>query len=101
METSELEALQERLKQLKARVTALQSSKDQINREAGIEQRKLDESYEKLRELGVKEPETMSAKALQELADTAKTQLGEKLTALEGQLTEGEALMAKYQQLQN
>ncbi len=91
----------ERLQQLKARVTALQSSKDQINREAGIEQRKLDEAYEKLRELGVENPETMSAKTLQELADTAQIQLDEKLTALEGQLTQGETLMAKYQQLQS
>lgn len=91
----------ERLQQLKTRVNALQSSKDQINREAGIEQRKLDEAYEKLRELGVENPEAMSAKALQELADTAKTQLDEKLTVLEGQLTQGETLMAKYQQLQS
>lgn len=91
----------ERLQQLKTRVTALQSSKDQINREAGIEQRKLDEAYEKLRELGVENPEAMSAKALQELADTAKIQLDEKLTALEEQLTQGETLMAKYQQLQS
>lgn len=91
----------ERLTQLKARVSALQSGKDQINREAGIEQRKLDEAYEKLRELGVQNPETLSAKELQALADDAKIQLDEKLTALEEQLTQGETLMAKYQQLQS
>ncbi len=97
----DMEARQDRLKQLKARVTTLQSSKDQINREQGIEQRKLDEAYEKLRELGVENPEAMSAKELQSLAETAKAQLDEKLTALGEQLTQGEALMAKYQQLQS
>jgi hypothetical protein len=90
----------ERLQAAKQRVTALQSSKDQINREQGVEQQKLNEAYAKLKELGVDSPENLSAKELQALADSTKVQLDEKLTALEGQLTQGETLIAKYQQLQ-
>ena len=91
----------EKLTQLKARVSALQASKDRINREQGIEERKLEEAYGKLRELGVENPEQMSAKALQALADEAQTNLTQILATLEEQVTQGEALLQKYEQLQS
>ena len=96
----ELEQAQERLKQTKARVIALQSGRDKINQQKGLEQGKLDEAYKKLRELGIENPETLSGKDLQALADSLEGQLNEQLAALETQLEQGESLMAQYRELQ-
>jgi benzoyl-CoA reductase/2-hydroxyglutaryl-CoA dehydratase subunit BcrC/BadD/HgdB len=96
----ELEQTQERLKQLKARVTTLQSGRDQINQQKGLEQGKLEEAYRKLRELGIENPEAMSAKELQALADSLGTNLNEQLETLNAQLEQGEDLMEQYRELQ-
>jgi hypothetical protein len=96
----ELEQTQERLKQTKARVIALQSGRDKINQQKGLEQGKLEEAYRKLRELGIENPETMNGKELQALADSLEVQLQEQLTALEAQLEQGESLMAQYRDIQ-
>src|SRR5271157_4679972 len=96
----ELEQTQERLKKTKARVVALQSGRDKINQQKGLEQGKLEEAYRKLRELGIENPETLSGKELQALADNLETQLNEQLAALETQLEQGESLMAQYRELQ-
>ncbi len=96
----ELEQAQERLKQTKARVTALQSGRDKINQQKGLEQGKLEEAYRRLRELGIENPEAMNGKELQVLADSLEVQLQEQLAALETQLGQGESLMAQYQDLQ-
>jgi len=96
----ELEQTQERLKQAKARVSALQSGRDQINQQKGLEQGKLDEAYKKLRELGIENPESMTGKELQALADSLEVQLNEQLAALNTQLEQGEALMEQYRELQ-
>ncbi len=90
----------ERLQAAKARVTALQSGRDKINQQKGLEQGKLDEAYRKLRELGIENPETLSGKELQALADNLEVQLNEQLAALETQLEQGESLMAQYRELQ-
>lgn len=95
----ELEQAQERLKQTKARVIALQSGRDKINQQKGLEQGKLDEAYKKLRELGIENPETLSGKDLQALADSLEGQLNEQLAALETQLEQGESLMKQYREL--
>ncbi len=90
----------ERLQAAKARVTALQSGRDKINQQRGLEQGKLDEAYKKLKELGIENPEAMAGKELQALADSLEAQLTEQLTTLETQLEQGEALMEQYRELQ-
>jgi hypothetical protein len=96
----ELEQTQERLKQLKARVTTLQSGRDQINQQKGLEQGKLEEAYRKLRELGIENPEAMTAKELQALATSLEANLAEQLETLNTQLAQGEDLMEQYRELQ-
>ena len=85
------------LKDIQTKVKTLASKRDQIIRDQGIEERKLEEAYEKLRELGVENPETLSAQEIQDLAEKLQTEFTEKLAALETQVTQGEALMVKYQ----
>jgi len=96
----ELEQTQEQLKQLKARVTALQSGRDQINQQKGLEQGKLEEAYRKLRELGIENPEALTVKELQALATSLEGNLTEQLATLNAQLEQGEDLMEQYRELQ-
>jgi hypothetical protein len=88
------------LREIQNRVKELTSKRDQIIRDQAVEQRKLQEAYEKLRELGIENPEKLSGQEIAALATQLQTELEGKLTALEMQLTEGEALMAQYQTLQ-
>lgn len=90
----------ESLKAVQSRVKALQSTRDGIMRQQAVQEQKRDEAYRNLRELGVDNPETMTAKQLVALADSKKQELTEKVTALEEQLTQGETLIQKYQDLQ-
>ncbi len=90
----------ERLQAAKARVTALQSGRDKINQQKGLEQGKLEEAYKKLRDLGIENPEAMTGKELQALSDSLEAQLQEQLATLESQLEQGEGLMAQYRDLQ-
>ena len=90
----------ETLKQVQSRVKALQTSRDQIMRQQAVQEQKRDEAYRNLRQLGVETPENMTAKQLQSLADEKKIELGEKVQALEEQLSQGESLVSKFQELQ-
>ena len=88
------------LKEIQTKVKELASQRDRIIRDQGIEERKLEEAYEKLRELGIENPEELSAQEIQDLAVKLQTELEEKLAALETQVNAGEQVMAKYQSLQ-
>jgi hypothetical protein len=90
----------ESLKQVQARVKALQSTRDQIMRQQAVQEQKRDEAYRNLRELGIEHPEKMTSKELLALAEQKKAELGEKVSALNEQLTQGEALIEKYNELQ-
>jgi hypothetical protein len=89
------------LKQVQSRVKALQTSRDQIMRQQAVQEQKRDEAYRNLRQLGIEAPENLSAKELQSLADEKKIELTEKVRALEEQLSQGESLVSKFQELQN
>lgn len=95
------EVTQETLKQIQTRVKALQSTRDGIIGTFKVQESKRDEAYAKLRELGIENPESMTSKDLQVLADQKRTELFEKVSALNQQLAEGEQLIKKYQELQN
>lgn len=94
------EVTAESLKAVQSRVKALQSTRDQIMRQQAVQEQKRDEAYKNLRELGIENPETLTSKQLLALAESKKAELGEMVSALEGQLTQGEALITKYQDLQ-
>ena len=91
---------QETLREIQGRVKNLQGTRDEIVGAFKVQESKRDEAYAKLRELGIIDPEKMSAKALQELADSKRAELAEKVSALNEQLAQGEQLIKKYQDLQ-
>jgi uncharacterized protein involved in exopolysaccharide biosynthesis len=88
------------LKTIQARVKALQSTRDEIIGTFKVQESKRDEAYAKLRELGIENPENMTSKELQALADAKRAELAEKVTALNEQLAQGEKLIQQYQDLQ-
>lgn len=93
--------LQEQLKEAQARVKALAGKRDQVIRDAGVEEQKLQQAYENLRQLGVPNPENLTKDELIRLSnDTAKT-LETHLRGLLETLDEGEALLEKYNEAQN
>lgn len=94
------EVTQETLKEVQARVKKLQSTRDEIIGTFKVQESKRDEAYAKLRELGIENPEKMSSKELQALADQKRTELSEKVASLNEQLTQGEKLITQYQELQ-
>jgi uncharacterized membrane protein len=88
------------LKEIQSKVKELAGKRDQIIRDQGIEERKLEEAYERLRELGIEKPEDLTNEQIQELAEKFQNELTEKLTALETQVAQGEDLMARYRTIQ-
>lgn len=94
------EVTQDTLRDVQTRVKALQSTRDSIIGTFKVQESKRDEAYAKLRELGIENPEKMTSKELQALADTKRAELAEKVTALNEQLAQGEQLIQKYQELQ-
>lgn len=86
------------LREIQTKVKELAGQRDRIVREQAVEESRLTEAYEKLRELGITDPEKLSAQEIQDMAAKLQAELEQKLTALEKQVQEGEALMAKYQQ---
>lgn len=94
------EVTAETLKQIQSRVKSLQTSRDQILREQAVQEQKRNEAYRNLKQLGIDNPEELSAKQLQALADEKKTELSQKVQALEEQLSQGESLVTKFNELQ-
>jgi hypothetical protein len=90
------EQLEEQLVVLQNKVKKLALSRDQLIRDEGAAQRKLEEAQEKLRELGI-ETEGLTSKQLQAKAEALESELGEKLVTLATKVEEGEQLVAKYQ----
>lgn len=94
------EVTQESLKEIQARVKKLQGTRDEIIGTFKVQESKRDEAYAKLKELGIENPEKMTSKELQALADQKREELSEKVTALNEQLAQGEKLIQQYQELQ-
>jgi len=90
------EQLEEQLVLVQNRVKKLAVNRDQLIRDQGAAERKLEEAQEKLRELGI-EVEGLSSKQLQEQAEALEAQLSAKVDDLIKKLEEAEALVAKYQ----
>lgn len=91
---------QEQLRLAQSRVKAFSSRRDQVIRDAGIEEQKLQHLYESLRQLGVSDPEALSEDKLRELAALTQKDLEENLRGLADALARGEALLKEYESLQ-
>ena len=94
------EVTQDSLREIQTRVKKLQSTRDEIIGTFKVQESKRDEAYAKLRELGVENPEKLTSKELQALADQKRAELAEKVAALNEQLAQGEKLIQQYQELQ-
>lgn len=92
--------IQERLRAAQAKVKALNSSREQIIGDARVEEQKLKQAFSNLKDLGIENPEGMTIKELRALEVTSKSELEEKLVAIETQLAKGEELIKKYNELQ-
>ena len=92
--------IQEQLRLAQTKVKTLASKRDQIIRDAGVEEQKLQQVYENLRQLGVKNPEGMSEADLKTLAESTSLSLGEALHDLTESLAKGEELIAEYDRFQ-
>jgi hypothetical protein len=95
------EVTQDSLRQVQQRVKALQGTRDEIIGTFKVQESKRDEAYAKLRELGIENPEKMTSRELQALADQKRTELADKVAALNEQLAQGEQLIKKYEELQH
>ena len=84
------------LQVLKTKVKTLAANRDKLIREHGAKESQLEQAYEKLRELGVKDPENLSTKELQTMAERYELELGLKVDLITAKVAEGEALMANY-----
>jgi hypothetical protein len=86
----------DQLEDLQRRVKTLAGSRDQLIRDQGAAERKLEESQEKLRALGI-ETTGLSSKELQAQAEALQAELATKVEEITANVVEGEALVAKYQ----
>jgi len=92
--------IQEQLRNAHARVKVLAGKKDQVIREAGIEEQKLQQAYENLKQLGIADPENYSEEMLIELSSETQKTLETNLQNLLAALAEGEALLQEYEHAQ-
>lgn len=93
--------IQDQIKQLQTRQRNLTVKREQLLRDAGVEERKLEESYEKLRELGIDSPEALSVTELEAFSKDLETKLEESLILLDVELKKGETLLAEYEGTEN
>lgn len=94
------EQLEEQLVVLQNRVKKLASSRDQLIRDQGAAERKLEEAQEKLRELGI-ETEGLTSQQLQAKAEELEVELTVKMVEVEAALTKGETLVTKHQSVRS
>jgi hypothetical protein len=87
--------VEDQLKELQRRVKALAASRDSIIRDAGIQEQKLQEAYQKLRDLGITDPEKMTDEDLTQLSEALQSKLTAAIAELMELVEEGEKLLAK------
>jgi uncharacterized membrane protein len=90
----------DQLKLAQGRVKTLATKRDQIIRDAGVEEQKLQQVYDNLRQLGIDKPESLSEANLKTLAETTEKTLEDNLKSLLESLSKGEALIGEYDKFQ-
>jgi hypothetical protein len=88
---------QSQLRDLQTRQRALASKKDLLIREAGQEEQKLKECMNKLRDLGIKDPESLSADDMKDKASKLEEKLSEMLENIVTEIEKGETLLRQYE----
>ena len=92
--------IQEQLRLAQAKVKVLAGKRDQIIRDAGVEEQKLQQVHDNLRQLGIESPESLSKEDLQRLVEVTKEKLAAEMRGLAEALSEGEALLQEYEKAQ-
>ena len=92
--------IQEQLRDAQVRVKGLAAKRDQVIRDAGIEEQKLQQVYDNLKQLGVDAPESLSKEDLEKLAEETKERLFVEMKGLMDALATGEGLLADYNKIQ-
>ena len=88
-----------RLTKVQAEARTITAKRDNLNREAGAEERKVSEAYEQLHQLGIIKDasERLSLEQLQKLRDEAQDKLDTALVEIEAQVAEGNRLLSEYE----
>jgi hypothetical protein len=87
--------VEEQLKDLQRRVKLLATNRDNIIRDVGIQEQKLKEAHQKLRDLGIQDPEKMTDEDLEQLAADLQSKLTAAIAELTELVEEGEKLLVK------
>jgi hypothetical protein len=87
--------VEEQLTDLQRRVKLLITNRDNIVRDVGIQDQKLKEAQQKLRDLGIENPEEMTDEELHQLALDLQSKLTAAVAELTAMVEEGEKLLAK------
>lgn len=92
--------IQEQLKEAQAKVKSLAAKRDQIIRDAGIEEQKLQQVYDNLKQLGIDSPESLSKGDLESLAEATRIRLLGEMNSLMDAIAVGEGLLKDYEKIQ-
>jgi hypothetical protein len=90
----------ERLRQAQAKAKALLATRERIAGDIRVEEAKLKQTYDNLRELGIDDAENLTSKELQALSEKCQQALASKLESIELQLVKGDELLQKYNEIQ-
>jgi DNA repair exonuclease SbcCD ATPase subunit len=88
----------EELKTLQTKVKALVVKREGLIRDAGVEERKVQEAIEKLAELGI-DAAKLSVEELENLRVRQQSELEATLSTLNAKVTEADALVAAYEKV--
>ena len=92
--------IQEQLREAQVKVKGLAAKRDQIIRDAGIEEQKLQQVYDNLKQLGIDSPESLSKDDLEKLAEETRLKLLAEMNGLMDAITAGEGLIKDYEKIQ-
>ena len=87
------------LKEIQDKIKTFSTKREQIIRDIGGEESKLEDAYKNLRDLGIENPESLTDEDLTSLMQKTQQELTEKVTLLEQQISVGEELIIKYNNL--
>ncbi len=93
MDTNDVTA---KLKKLQEQQRDLAAKRDQLQRQAGADERRLQEAVERLQALGIEGAANMSADELRQKADALAGELQAKVAEAEALVAKGESILARY-----
>lgn len=94
---TDLSTLQAQLKQVQTDVKKIDTSREKLAREAFHEEQKTKESLARLKELGVKEADTMTVADLEALRGKTQAALEANLNQVQASIAAANAVLAEYE----